>query len=134
MSEYSVSMLKLKDNLIVSPQTTLHDRLALQFRQDILQKLLETKSKNIIIDVSAIDVVDSFLGRVIMETAISAKIIGTNAIISGLRPDVALSLVEMGFKMREDISLAIDLEAALRMTKRKSDKDARTDTDRDNRS
>lgn len=127
MSEHLVSMLKLKDNLIVSPQAALHDKSALKFRQDVLQKLLETRSKNIIIDVSAIDIVDSFLGRVLMETAMSAKVIGTNAIISGLRPDVALSLIEMGFKMREDISVAIDLEAALRMTKRKSDKDARTD-------
>ena len=94
-----------------SPSLHLFDR-GFKFKDSILQKIVETKAKGLVLDVSAIDVVDSFLVRQIGEIAASARVMGTRVAVSGLRPDVAMTLVEMGLTLK-GVYTARDLEKGL---------------------
>jgi rsbT antagonist protein RsbS len=112
LESISIPILKTGEYLITSPQVTLHDRMAVQFKDSVLRKIVETKAKGLVLDVSAIDIVDSFLVRQIGEIATAAGIMGANVVVVGIRPDVALTLVEMGFDLR-GIYTAHDLESGL---------------------
>jgi rsbT antagonist protein RsbS len=112
LEAYSIPVLKTGEYLITSPQVTLHDRLAVQFKDNVLRRIVETKAKGLVLDVSAIDIVDSFLVRQIGEIATAAGIMGAKVVVVGIRPDVAMTLVEMGFEFR-DIYTARDLEGGL---------------------
>ncbi len=120
MEKIRIPILRFGDCLITSPQVTLHDEVAIQFKNDILDKIIETKVRGLIFDVSAIDVVDSFLVRQIGELVMTASIMGTTVVVVGLRPEVAMSLVEMGLSL-EKIQTARDLEKGLEIL-RKSQK------------
>jgi len=112
-----IPILKSGDYLITSPQVALHDKLAVQFKGDVLRRIVETKAKGLVLDISAIDVVDSFLVRQIGEIAMSANIMGAQVVVVGLRPDVAMTLVEMGFSLR-GVHTALDLEKGLEVLRR----------------
>lgn len=112
MENVSISILKVGHYLITSPQVTLHDKLAVQFKKDILERIVKTKAVGLVLDLSAIDVVDSFLVRQIGEIATAASIIGTEVVVVGLRSTVAMTLVEMGFLLR-GVHMARDLEKGL---------------------
>ena len=93
------SILKIEDFLLVTPQEAMHDIAAIRFRDDILRRLKDTKVNGLLIDLSGIDVVDSFMGRTIGEIANSANLIGAEVVMIGLRPDVAITMVEMGISL-----------------------------------
>jgi rsbT antagonist protein RsbS len=112
LENVSIPILKSGDYLITSPQVVLHDRLAVQFKKDILGRIVETKAEGLVLDISAIDVVDSFLVRQIGEIATAASIMGTQVVVVGLRPTVAMTLVEMGFLLG-GVHTARDLEKGL---------------------
>lgn len=112
MEKASIPILKSGDCLITSPQVALHDKLAVQFKSDILRTIVETKAKGLVLDVSAIDIVDSFLVRQIGEIASASGIMGTHVVVVGLRPEVAMTLVEMGFSL-ERVHTAVNLEKGL---------------------
>nr|MDO8097639.1 STAS domain-containing protein [Candidatus Njordarchaeota archaeon] len=112
MEKVNIPILKSGDYLITSPQVALHDKLAVQYKDDILERIIETKAKGLVLDVSAIDVVDSFLVRQIGEIATAANIMGAQVVVVGLRPEVAMTLVEMGFTLK-GIHTARDLEKGI---------------------
>ena len=93
------SILKIEDFLLVTPQEAMHDIAAIRFRDNVLRRLKDTKVNGLIIDLSGIDVVDSFMGRTIDEIADSANLIGAEVVMIGLRPDVAITMVEMGISL-----------------------------------
>lgn len=117
MEKVTIPILKTGDYLITSPQVALHDRMAVEFKDEILRKLVETKAKGLAFDVSAIDIVDSFLVRQIGEITTTAKIMGAHVVVVGLRPEVAMTLVEMGFSLG-GIHTARDLERGLEMLRK----------------
>jgi rsbT antagonist protein RsbS len=94
-----IPILQIEDFLVTSIQIALHDRLAEQFKDDLLQRIYETKAKGFILDLTALDVVDSFLGRMIGEIAEMASLMGTRVVVSGLQPAVAIALVELGVEL-----------------------------------
>ncbi|WXG44580.1 MAG: STAS domain-containing protein [Promethearchaeati archaeon SRVP18_Atabeyarchaeia-1] len=112
LEKVTIPILKSGEFLITSPQVPLHDRLAVKYKDEILQRIVETKAKGLVLDVSAIDIVDSFLVRQIGEIATAANIMGAQVVITGLRPDVAMTLVEMGFSL-EKVHTARDLEKGM---------------------
>jgi len=112
LERVSIPILKTGDYLITSPQVALHDKMAVQFKDDILRRIVETKAKGLVFDISAIDIVDSFLVRQIGEIAIAANIMGAQVVVVGLRPEVAMTLVEMGFSLK-GVHTARDLEKGL---------------------
>lgn len=86
---------------MVSIQRELHDRAAEEFQKDLVNKLGETKAKGVLIDVTALDVVDSFLGRLLAETAHMCRLMGAKTVLTGLRPAIAITLTELGIKFDE---------------------------------
>lgn len=96
-------------NIIVPIQVELHDRAALKLQEDILKKIEETESSGLIIDVSAVSVVDSFLGRLLGETAKMAKLIGAETVLVGMKKEVVITLIQLGMVIK-DLHTAINIE------------------------
>ncbi len=117
MNKISIPILKTGDYLITSPQVAMHDRMAVEFKNEILKRVLEARAKGLVFDVSAIDVVDSFLVRQIAEITLAAKVMGADVVVVGLRPEVAMTLVEMGFSMG-GIHTARNLERGLEILRK----------------
>lgn len=103
------TILKMGENIIVPIQVELHDRAALQLQEDILKKIEETGSTGLIIDVSAVSIVDSFLGRLLGETAKMARLVGAETVLVGMKKEVVITLIQLGMVIR-DLHTAINIE------------------------
>jgi len=112
-----IPILKIEDFLITSIQIPLHDRLAVKFQRDLLQKIEKTKAKGLVIDITAIDVVDSFITRILVEIAKMAKLMGVKTVLVGMRPEIAITLVEFGMEL-EGIMMALNLESGISLLRR----------------
>ncbi len=108
-----VPILKLGEILLTSIQVELTDRDALDFQSDVLSKVSETEATGVVLDITALEVVDSFLARVLNETANMVRLLGAETVICGMKPAVALTLVEMGRELI-GVETALDLEQGLR--------------------
>jgi len=103
-----VPILKLQGILLTSIQVELSDEDALSFQDDVLRVLSQAEAKGVVIDITAMDVLDSFMSRVINDTARMAGTLGAEVVLCGMQPTVALTLVEMGREL-------IDVETALNL-------------------
>jgi len=107
-----IPILKIEDFLVASIQVALHDQLAMQFQTDLLNKITMTKAKGLIIDITAIDVVDSFITRILVEIASMANLMGSDTVLVGMQPEVAITLAEFGMELT-GIDTALNLEQGL---------------------
>jgi rsbT antagonist protein RsbS len=107
-----IPILKIGNILIATIQTTLHDTSAVQFKDDLLQRIFETRARGLIVDLTAVEVVDSFIGRLISDIASMAGLMGTRVVITGLQPAVAITLVELGLELPQVLT-ALNLEKGL---------------------
>ena len=112
-----IPILQIEDFLVASIQVALHDRSAVHFRDDLLQRIFETKAKGLIIDLTAVDIVDSFIGRLIGDVAEMAALMGTRVVVSGLQPAVAITLTELGLEL-PGIITALNLEKGIAQLRR----------------
>jgi rsbT antagonist protein RsbS len=112
-----VSILKLQGVLLTSIQVDMEDEDALAFQDHLLRMLGETEAKGVIIDITAMDVVDSFMARVLNETASMARALGAEAVLCGMQPDVALTLTEMGREL-VGVETALNLDQAFEIIQR----------------
>lgn len=112
-----IPILKIGDILIASIQVNLHDASAVQFKDDLLQKIHDTRAKGVIIDLTALDLVDSFIGRLVADIAAMAGLMGSRVVITGLQPAVAITLVELGLELPRVIT-ALNLEKGLSVLQR----------------
>ncbi|HMO55801.1 MAG TPA: STAS domain-containing protein [Roseiflexaceae bacterium] len=119
MESLRIPILKIGEILIASIQVALHDASAVQFKDDLLQKIYDTKARGLIVDLTAVDVVDSFIGRLISDIAAMAGLMGTRVVITGLQPAVAITLVELGLELPQVLT-ALNLEKGLAMLQRQS--------------
>jgi len=106
-----VAILKLRGILLTSIQVDMSDEDALTFQADVLEMIFETEAKGLVIDITAMDVVDSFMASVINDTAIQAGMLGTQVVLCGMQPDVALTLIEMG-REHIDVTTTLNLDQA----------------------
>lgn len=120
MDSLRIPILKIGDILIASIQVALHDASAVQFKDDLLQKIHDTRARGVIIDLTALDVVDSFIGRLIADIAAMAKLMGTRVVLTGLQPAVAITLVELGLELT-GVLTALNLEKGLAVMQRLSE-------------
>ncbi|AGX87292.1 anti-anti-sigma regulatory factor [Candidatus Symbiobacter mobilis CR] len=113
-----IPILRLDNVLLASIQIDLSDTEVLQFQTDVVNKISESDTLGIAIDITALEVVDSFMARVINETASMSRLLGAEVVICGIRPYVAMTLVEMG---RDLIAAdcAFNLSQGLEMLKNK---------------
>lgn len=112
MDIINIPILKIENFLIASIQVALHDMQAVQFKDAVLQRIHESKAKGVIIDLTATDVLDSFVGRLISDIAAMARLMGTTVVITGLQPAVAITLVELGLEL-PGIETALNLEKGI---------------------
>jgi rsbT antagonist protein RsbS len=108
----SIPILRLGDVLISSVQVDLHDAVAEAFQADVLTVIEKTGAKGLVIDVSGLEMVDSYVARIISDTGRMAKLMGTQMVLVGMRPEVAATLVRMGYSM-EGVKTALNLDEGL---------------------
>jgi rsbT antagonist protein RsbS len=109
-----VPVLRLGDILLVTLHGELHDKSAEQLQQDIGEAIAGSSAGAVVIDVSGVEIVDSFLGRVFAEIAAHAKLLAAQTVVAGMRPAVAITLVELGLTL-PGLRTALDADEALRM-------------------
>lgn len=121
-----IPIIKLHSNLIVSIQIALSDDLVLQLKDDITEAIDRTGARGLIIDVSGIDVMDSYISRALRDISLIARLMGVRTVISGMDPMIAMTLVEMGMDLR-GVSTQLNLEAALDVLDRDEDEQEEAD-------
>jgi rsbT antagonist protein RsbS len=109
-----IPIIRLYGNLIVSIQVSLSDDLVVGLKEDITENIEEYGARGLIIDLSGIDLMDSYISRSIRDIALISKLMGVKTVISGMDPMVAMTLVEMGLEM-DDVRTALSLEDAIEL-------------------
>ena len=107
-----VSILRQGDTLVASVHTALDDSEMLRFQQDLVRQIGEHRARGVIIDVAALDVIDSFGSRTLRSIADIARLRGAHTVIVGIQPDVAFAMVQLGMDMGR-VTTALDLEEGL---------------------
>ncbi|MCX3287575.1 MULTISPECIES: STAS domain-containing protein [Streptomyces] len=111
---FTVPVLQLGDVLLVTLQGELHDGMAEQLQQDITARISDSRVSGVVIDISGVEIVDSFLGRVLAEIAAGAKLLAARTVLAGMRPAVAITLVELGLTL-PGLRTALDVERAMEL-------------------
>ncbi|MEV6806104.1 STAS domain-containing protein [Streptomyces sp. NPDC051132] len=109
-----IPVLALGDVLLVSLQGELHDGMAEQLQHDITNRIATNRVTGVVIDISGVDMVDSFLGRVLAEIASTARLLAARTVLAGMRPAVAITLVELGLTL-PGLVTALDVDRALEL-------------------
>lgn len=107
----TVAILRQGDDLIASIQSDLSDREILAFRNELAERVGRERARGVIVDVSALDVIDSFVARSLQSLAAIVRLRGAETVIVGIRPDVAIALVQFNLDLRP-LKTALDLEEA----------------------
>jgi rsbT antagonist protein RsbS len=107
-----IPILKLGGCLLVSIQVDRHDRLVMQLQDDLTSKISETAAHGVLIDISALEMLDSFIGRMIANIAAMARVLDARTVVVGMRPAVAITLVELGMSL-EGVQTALDIERGM---------------------
>jgi rsbT antagonist protein RsbS len=94
-----IPILKVGDFLLVTIQVDMHDRLALTLQDDLTQKIVRTRARGVLIDISSLDMVDSFIGRMFGNIAGMSRILDAETVVVGMQPSVAITLVELGLSL-----------------------------------
>ena len=108
-----VPILKIGDVLLVSIQIDLQDQIALALQDDLAERIAATGAKGVLIDISALEMVDSFIGRMIANISSMSRILDARTVVVGMRPAVAITLVELGLSLA-GVDTALDVERGMR--------------------
>ena len=109
-----IPVIKLGEFLLVSVQVDLHDDVALSLQEDLGRWLQRTGARGVLIDISSVDVLDTFIGRTFAEIAGMARLLDAQTVIVGMRPTVAITLVELGLTLR-GVRTALNVERGMAM-------------------
>jgi rsbT antagonist protein RsbS len=109
-----IPILRMGDFLLVTIQVDMHDRLALTLQDDLTSKIEKTGAKGVLIDISALEMVDSFIGRMIANISSMSRILDANTVLVGMQPAVAITLVELGLSLT-GVKTALDVERGMRL-------------------
>jgi rsbT antagonist protein RsbS len=107
-----IPILKLGNFLLVTVQVDMHDRLAMTLQEDLTEKIVATHARGVLIDISALDIVDSFIGRMLGNIAAMSGILDAKTVVVGMRPAVAITLVELGLSL-PGVSTALNIEKGM---------------------
>jgi rsbT antagonist protein RsbS len=120
-----IPILKVGNALIVTIQVDMHDRLALALEEDLTRKIVATNAQGVIIEISALEIVDSFIGRMLDSIASVSRVLDAETVVVGMRPAVAITLVELGLRL-DGIKTALSVERGLAILKDRIDLGARS--------
>jgi rsbT antagonist protein RsbS len=128
-----IPILQMGKFLLVNIQVDLYDRLALNLESDMVQMVNKTGARGVLIDISALSIVDSFMGRIIGNIGSMSKIMDAETVVVGMQPAVAITLIELGLELR-GVSTALNVERGMELLKGKigSDDGQELDEEEDN--
>jgi rsbT antagonist protein RsbS len=112
MSRGQIPILRIGSTLLATVHIELRDAVAEAFQADVLMEIEKTGATGLVIDISGLDMVDSYVARIVAETGRMAKLMGTDSVLVGMRPEVAATLVRMGYGM-EGVRTALNLDDGL---------------------
>jgi rsbT antagonist protein RsbS len=107
-----IPILKLGDALLVTIQVDMHDRLAAALEQDLTERIVAAGARGVLIDISALEIVDSFIGRMLDNIAAVSRILDADTVVVGMRPAVAITLVELGLSL-SGVKTALNVERGM---------------------
>src|SRR5262245_10410464 len=113
-----IPILKMGDFLLVTVQVDLYDRLALGLEKDLIQMISKYGSRGVLIDISAVGIVDSFMGRILGNIAAMSKILDAQTVVVGMQPAVAITLIELGLPMT-GVYTALNVEKGMELLREK---------------
>jgi rsbT antagonist protein RsbS len=112
-----IPILKMGKFLLVSIQIDMDDRTAMTLQDDLTAQIVKHRAKGVLIDISSLDVVDSFIGRMLANTAAMARILDAETIVVGMQPSVAITLVELGLSLK-GVRSALNVERGMELLQR----------------
>ena len=109
-----IPILRLGDCLLVTIQVDMHDRLAMNLQEDLTHKIVQMCARRVLIDISALEIVDSFIGRMLAGIAGMSRLLDATTVVVGMQPAVAITLVELGLSL-EGIPTALNVERGMEL-------------------
>jgi len=109
-----IPILKIGDILLVTIQVDMHDRLVMALQDDLTARIVKDHAKGVLIDISSLEMVDSFIGRMLGYIAAMSRVLGAQTVVVGMRPAVAITIVELGLSM-ENVQTALNVERGVEM-------------------
>jgi rsbT antagonist protein RsbS len=107
-----IPILKMGDYLLVTIQVDMHDRLALTLQDDLTERIARTRARGVLIDISSLEIVDSFIGRMLGNIAAMSRVLDAETVVVGMRPAVAITLVELGLSL-PGVRTALNVEQGM---------------------
>jgi rsbT antagonist protein RsbS len=107
-----IPILKMGRFLLVTVQVDMHDQLAMQLQEDLTERIVAARARGVLIDISALEVVDSFIGRMISNIAAMARVLDAETVVVGIQPAVAITLVELGLSL-EGVRTALNVDRGM---------------------
>lgn len=109
-----IPILKMGNLLLVTIQVDMHDKLALSLQEDLTEQIARYASKGVLIDISSLEIVDSFIGRMLANIAAMSKVLDAQTVLTGMQPAVAITLVELGMSL-PGIKTALNVERGMEL-------------------
>ena len=113
-----IPILKMGDYLLVTIQVDMHDRLAMTLQDDLTSRIVEARAKGVLIDISALEIVDSFIGRMLADIAAMSRVLDAETVVVGMRPAVAITLVELGLSLT-GVRTALNVERGMELLRQR---------------
>jgi rsbT antagonist protein RsbS len=107
-----IPIIKMGDFLLVSIQVDMHDRLAMTLQDDLTASIVKHRARGVLIDISSLEIVDSFIGRMLANIAAMSRVLDAETVVVGMRPAVAITLVELGMSL-PGVRTALNVERAM---------------------
>jgi rsbT antagonist protein RsbS len=127
-----IPILKLGRALLVTVQVDMHDRLAVALEEDLSARIVATGARGVLIDISGLEIVDSFMGRMLDKIAAVSRLLDAETVVVGMRPPVAITLVELGLSLT-GVRTALNVERGMEMIARRFDEDGEIADEADDR-
>ncbi|MEH2052484.1 STAS domain-containing protein [Nostoc sp.] len=108
----SIPILKMGNFLLVTIQVDMHDRLAMTLQEDLTNRITQTHAHGVLIDISGLEIVDSFIGRILANIARMSRVLDAETVVVGMQPAVAITLVELGMSLT-GIRTALNVEKGM---------------------
>ncbi len=116
-----IPILKMGRTLLVTVQVDMHDQLAVRLLDDLTTMITKVRARGVLIDISALDIVDSFIGRMLADVAATSRILDAQTVVVGMQPAVAITLVELGMAL-PGVRTALDVERGMELLDDASDR------------
>src|SRR6476646_1996406 len=113
-----IPILRMGNLLLVTIQVDMHDQLAMRLQEDLTEAISASSTSGVLIDISALDVVDSFIGRMIANISAMARVLDADTVVTGMRPAVAITLVELGLTL-EGVLTALTVDRGMALLRQK---------------